>query len=98
MLLRQQLNAIVVTGWNQPSFADNTCSNGNICEVFQDGTTICKSPLYGLCFDISDCSSTLAGPDLECNKEGGSDSGYCAVIPRGGESGIQHLHSSSHTI
>ena len=65
---------------------DNTCRNGNVCDFGADGSRICKSPLSGACDNISDCSSTISDPELECTSLGGTNgSQICAIVPRGGE-------------
>lgn len=50
--------------------------------------------MNGVCFDISDCSSTIADPELECTSQGGTNGNQiCAIVLRGGESGTYLLHA-----
>lgn len=66
---------------NEPCLEDGGCLNGNVCDVYTDGTSLCKSPMGGNCRDISDCSYTIADPRLECTLEGGSNDNRVCGIP-----------------
>lgn len=67
---------------NEPCLENGSCLNGNLCDVVPDGENVCKSPMGGNCLQLSDCSSTISDPRLECTLEGGTNENRICAIPQ----------------